>query len=141
MNVADLTLEHIDQIGGSEAHFPAIKAWVEIIDSGYGDGTALSISWDDKAAVLKDGPDVVALIAWRELKWTKTAWICVGWTRSDYRRSGLYRRLYGAVREAAKAAGLKYLDGGVSPNNKEILASAAAMGRVTHGITLRDTLA
>jgi len=138
--IEEFSIEHVSQIGGSPYHFAAIKAWVEIVEAGYGDGANLSISYDDQAIVMKDGETVIGLIVWRNLKWCQSAWVCVGWVRPEYRRRGFYRRLYEATRNAAKVAGARLLDGGVNPANSAILKSAEAMGRVQHGITLRDTL-
>jgi ribosomal protein S18 acetylase RimI-like enzyme len=136
----NLVLEHIDQISGSPAHFPAIKAWVEVVDAGHGDGDVLSINWDDQVTVLKDGDRIVALMVWRYLKYMREAWVCVGWVDEKYRRQGLYKQLYAAMKEQAIKLGARFIGGGVRPSNTAIRASAKSLGRSEHGITLREVI-
>jgi ribosomal protein S18 acetylase RimI-like enzyme len=133
-------IDHVEQLSGSYAHFPAVKAWVEIVDAGLGDGGVMSINWDDSATVMKLGGEIVGLIVWRYAKWTRDAWICVGWVKGSHRRKGIYRELYLATREKAKAAGALSISGGVNPNNHAVRSTAAAFGRKEYGVTLREEI-
>jgi ribosomal protein S18 acetylase RimI-like enzyme len=136
----EVKLEHLEQISGSYAHFPAVKAWVELVDAGNAFGETIPINWDDRATVLRAAGNVVGLIVWRYAKWQREAFICLGWVHPAWRREGRYRQMYDAVKAEAITMGARFLAGGVLPGNEAIRASAKAMGRAESSIMLREVI-
>jgi RimJ/RimL family protein N-acetyltransferase len=134
-------IRHLEHIGGTEFHFKAIEAWVEIGRAGYHDGRSLSISFDDRvSAIVSKTGEIEALIAWRPVRWNLEAFISIGWVAPAKRRKGLYSKLYRSVKVQARKAGLRVISGGVSPENKAMTAAAKKQGRRLEALTFTETL-
>jgi RimJ/RimL family protein N-acetyltransferase len=134
-------IRHLKHISGTEFHFKAIEVWLEIGRAGHHDGRSLSISWDDRVSVVvsKSG-EIEALIVWRPVQWNLEAWISIGWVAPAKRRTGLYSKLYRAVKLQARKAGMQTISGGVSPKNKAMIATAKKQGRELYGLVFTEKL-
>lgn len=129
-----LVVEHLPQLSGSDANFPAVCAWVETVKAGHGYGFVCPWNWDDRAAIIRDKNEtVVSLLVWRPLMWCGDAAILLAWTDPLARKCGLYSKLYKAVREEAAKLGIRRIVGYVDPSNAVIQKVAQSLGRIKTG--------
>jgi len=127
-------VEHLPQLGGSDANFPTVCAWVEMVKAGHGYAPVCPWNWDDRVAVIRDKDKaIVSLLVWRPAKWAGEAIIVIGWTDPRARKCGLYTKLYKAVSQQAREMGLRRITGYVMPQNETIHEVAVSLGRIKTG--------
>ena len=130
----DAVLETLDQISGTFAHSYAIQAWAELAQAGLVDGASLAINWGDAAIVAKRDGAVIGILVWRHLGFLNQVFICLAYVSEAHRCSGVYRSMYGKLRELAHAKGATTIASGISPQNPKMIQAAEASGRKVVGL-------
>lgn len=85
-----------EQVAGSELWLAAVQAYVELAQQDLVSKTQLPFYHDDKVvyAVDQEKDEIIGLLVYRETSWNREIWVVLGWVNEDYRRNGIYTRLY-----------------------------------------------
>jgi predicted GNAT family acetyltransferase len=95
---------------------------------------------DDRALFIEneDG-EIVALLVW--LMWDAgSGWIGTVWTHPDYRKLGLYARMYEALKSEAKEENMTLLGCGVEMANTISRSVHEALGMIASSITYCEAI-
>ncbi len=135
------TIEHLEQLSGSDAFLFIAKGWIEMVEAGHTDGSSPSWSWDNQVVVARaPGGGIVGAIAWSYVKWSRQVFIHSGYVLPEFRRQGVYASLYANLKWKAKDLGALTIEGGVSPKNPAIIAAAVKQGRKPVAISYQEKL-
>lgn len=133
-----LAIKHVEKLEYTPYYLFALKGWIEIVEAGHADGGKASFYDNNPAIVMLDGDRPVSILVWTDSN--GLCHICHGWTDPEYRRLGLYTRLYSALKEKAKEKGFKKISGGIAPSNHKMLEAAARQGRSPVAIYMEESL-
>lgn len=125
-----LEITHADTYMRTPALRVAIKAWLEIEQSGHGDGEQL-ISWNHPAFIAWDERDkkVCGILTYRPKSDDHVIHIQIGYIEPSYRRLGIYSLLWHALCEQAKKLEAKQITGIMHSENTAMRTLAAKLGR------------
>jgi len=88
-----IQIRRMDQLGASPAEPLAMALVLDLMERGM-IRTQIH-AWNDRATyAVTPESEVVGVIAWRTMDWTRDAFVCIGGVKAPYRRRGLYRRLF-----------------------------------------------
>lgn len=110
------------------------RATLELAENGY-DGGTTPFSWNSSAIYAECDGKIVGVLAWKRIDWQKQLWIEVGYVLPDYRRRGIYRKMFERLVEKAKALSVRSIAGGVDPDNLAMRHVADSLGRKATSIT------
>lgn len=134
-----LEIEHVKQFAGCCIEPLALQVMADLIAKGW--TTHSSLYWDDHAAILKVDGEPRAFIVWRVHQLGRSAFITLGATLPNWRRQGLYSRLFAAFAADLRKhhPELRRIESGYHVDNEASAAMQAALGRkVTWHMTLFD---
>ena len=91
--MTDIQIIRVDQLGASPAEPLAIALVLDLMNR---DMLRTQIhAWNDRATyALSPEGEVVGVIAWRIMEWTRDAFVAIGGVAPRHRRRGIYRRLF-----------------------------------------------
>lgn len=124
-----MRLHHVEKVVGTPAPAIIARAWVDLLEQGLIQDHMIPIGWDDSAFYITDGDRFVAVLSYFAAEWNGGAHVKVGWVAPEYRRRGLYRRLWSALVERAREKGWMRIEGATAANNAPLQAFAASVGR------------
>lgn len=123
------TLHTQEGIGGTEVFKAASRSIPDMTDIGALAGLWHYHSSKDDALYLKHKGEIAAFLLFNEDETDHTINIVLGYVLPQYRRYGLYTRLYKALVKAAKKRKLKAIYGTIVVGNEAMEAAARKLGR------------
>jgi GNAT superfamily N-acetyltransferase len=85
--------------------------------------------FQDEAVCAYRGAEAVGVISWRKTDGGAEVWICMGYVLPQFRRCGIYRRLWEALIRHARKIGAVRIGSATNLANKEMRAFYRASGR------------
>ncbi len=114
------------------------RAYDELMTAGLAD-YEVALSHDDKAVVAFTQDNIIAgILVYRELKWLRQWWVLIGWVAPQYRRKGVYTRLWAElVKRARKNKNIESITGATSVLNERMREVNASLDRIPHTISYK----
>lgn len=136
--IESMKIEVVDQIGGSRATPIAVAGWHYLHQNGLVNNNTWAVNWDDEAIIgvnLADRP--IAILIFSHQKWLKTIYVKLGYVEADFRRKGVYGKLWEKLVEIAQERNVPYIEGATMLQNAAMRSQAKQMDRVEYGVMLR----
>lgn len=133
------TLHESERIGSSPALGLAVEGWNNLFLEGHNsDGVCLQ--WDQSLVWASVGPIPVGLIAWTYVESQQTIWIWLSYVKPQYRRKGVFRKMYSRLQQVAIEKKAVKISGGMKFNNLPMMSAARKCGRAQESITFSEIL-
>ena len=110
----------------------------DIIDMGFGAPYDWPINFDDEVLIVKHDNIPVACMVFRWIEWKKQFFLPHTFVLPDYRRRGIYTRMYARLKEIAASKKAINIVSGVHVNNKIMQDCSERNGRIRMGILYED---
>ena len=125
-----LRIRHMDTYMRTPALRTAIKAWLEIEESGHGDGGQL-ISWNHPVLVALDTRDktVCGILTYSRKDEESVIHVRIGYVEVSHRGHGIYSHLWHALMARAKKDGAMRIVGTTHAQNTGMKRLAVRLGR------------
>lgn len=133
-----VTIKHDEAFNGSKA-FPLVMEGVSYIASNIKGYDELSICGDTNAVIyaLNSKREPVGCITFgageEDTPKAYTLFITLGYVKEEYRREGVYNKMYNALIKYAKSTGYKVIESGVHGDNKIMLEVVKKQNREVIG--------
>jgi GNAT superfamily N-acetyltransferase len=136
----NLRLHQAEQLNGCAALELAVEGWRQLLIKKTASAGLVLLHWDDRVIWFEHKREVIAVMTYRVMDWNKTIWIGLSFVCPQWRKRGLYRRMYRALRVIAAKKGIAAIESGISPTNKVMIAAAQRCGRTLSHLVYRDGL-
>ena len=119
---------HERTFANSRAFRFLVCEYAEHIKRGFGDDE-MSFCNESHVCYMMEGDTCIAAITWMYDPTRSAAWTLFSAVREDWRKHGLYTKMYQSVIGKAKQAGAIAIYSGVSVDNESMLSAYAKLGR------------
>lgn len=133
--MTDPKVRYLRKIGGTPVEALAHYAILENIENGWRnpERTIPGTGWDKEAVYIEVAGIPVAMLGFGRSEWNRTINTQWSYTLPAYRKKGLNRSLFDALKHIAKRDGYHTITRGTHPaNTKMVEAFKAAGGALTH---------
>lgn len=132
-----MNIVHVKQLGGTRYMMEAVHAHSMLLREGRSDEYAQLVSWSDEAIVALDGEQCAGVLTFLKTDHTNGFSVCLGYVLPEYRRQGVYRRMWDCLVEEAKARSVAYIWGVVRVNNEDMREVVKKLGREEESVNIR----
>lgn len=117
MKEDNILIKHYDGCSNTPANLFIMKAYVDLVENKFADNV-YGANWDDKviAAFIKN--QCVGVLNWEKVKWNRTIVIKIGYVDKDFRRKGIYTKLWNELISKARDEKIYIIEGGTYVDNK-----------------------
>jgi GNAT superfamily N-acetyltransferase len=136
---AKTVIKHYEQINFTPAIPIAVRGQHELLEAGLSEPVAL-FHWENRAIVAFHGQTPVGVIIWDLAAHRKEANIIIGYVVPEYRRAGIYKRLYAQLIKVAKEKGCNHIRGYTSVRNTALRSFAKTAGRSEMGVMINQEI-
>ena len=134
-----IQIKYTDRISGSECGWFSKKSSVDVTTDGFGYSDLMSDP-SDEAYYVVDNDKVVGILVFYINKRVKSCWISHAFIDKEYRRKGMYVRMYKKLRARCIRKNCRSIAGGIKPENKAMIATAKKIGRELVGLRYAEDL-
>lgn len=130
-----IEVKSFDQMAHKDVTLLATLGWVENVEHGLSSGE-LNSHYSYKAFVAYVDGAPVGVVTWEKLGSSNRLWINQSYVKPEFRRRGVYTKMWEYVVEKAKELKVFEIASGTHPNNAEMRAVAKKLGRTETGIIM-----
>jgi GNAT superfamily N-acetyltransferase len=123
-----MTIRHCDSMVHEGIIAIAVEGWQELLNRGICDDNTL-VGWNHKALVAEEEGEILGILTYEAVDWTRSWSVVLGYVRPAHRRKGIYTALWEALVAKAREEKRTYIDGTTHRDNAEMQATMERLGR------------
>lgn len=132
MVMAETEVKQAEKLNGCPALKLCVHGWSELIKAGLVPSDSVVLNWDDSVLWVEDSGQIVGVMTYKVMEWTKCLWVGLSFVNPEYRRQGLYSQMYARAVEIAKEKAMIRVESGIDPQNVAMIQAAKKTGRHLH---------
>lgn len=111
-----IELKHYNGCGNTPANLFIMKAYLDLIENKLSSNTS-GDNWNDKIIAAFADNECIGVLTWEKVDWNKTIVIKLGYVHKDYRRKGVYTKLWNELILKAKEQSIYIIEGATHVDN------------------------